>query len=310
MVEKIVNHQSSIQNRPSKIHSNMEDNLRYPIGKFQWGKTYTAEETAKHIETVRKMPKKLKKAVRALSKKQIDQAYRPDGWTARQVVHHLADSHANAFIRFKLALTEDKPVIKPYLEDKWTAMKDETEMSPKPSLSIVKNIHKRWVYVMENMQDAEFDRCYVHPELKKEIALREVLALYDWHCKHHLGHIELILNAEKTDKPEKPAKIKAEKTEKQAPKAKKEPEKVAKPEKSAKKEKIKAEKPEKKAPKAKKEKVAKPEKPAKKEKVKAAEVKIVAPPAALVATPEVVAVVTTETMKPTRVVVRKKIVTK
>jgi DinB superfamily len=207
-----------------KIKSNMEDNLRYPIGKFEWGKTYTAEETAKHIETVRKMPKKLKQAVAALSKKQIDRAYRPDGWTARQVVHHLADSHTNAFIRFKLALTEDKPVIKPYHEDKWAAMKDETEMSPKYSLRIVKNIHKRWVYMMENMQAAEFDRCYVHPELNKEIALREVLALYDWHCRHHLGHIELILNAEKTPKPEKVAKSKPEKpekTEKQAPLAKK-----------------------------------------------------------------------------------------
>jgi DinB superfamily len=306
----------------------MEDNLRYPIGKFQWGKTYTAEETVKHIKTVKKMPKKLKKAVAALSKKQIDQAYRPDGWTARQVVHHLADSHANAFIRFKLALTEDKPVIKPYLEDKWTAMKDETEMSPKSSLSIVKNIHKRWVYMMKNMEDAEFDRCYVHPELKKEISLREVLALYDWHCKHHLAHIELVANAESTEKTEDTEKAekkektaKAEKIEKVAKADKKEKtakaEKAPKIEKTDKKEKTaKAEK----APKI--EKTDKKEKTAKAEKTapKAKEETVVASPVA--SEPASAPIITASTpiefsspaatinVQPTRLVVRKKITIK
>jgi hypothetical protein len=179
------------------------DALRYPIGKFEWGKTYTAEDTAKHLKTIKKLPKNLKKAVKSLSKQQIDQPYRPEGWTARQVVHHVADSHMNAFIRFKLALTEENPPIKPYFEDRWTAMKDETELSATPSLKLIKNLHKRWVYLLEQMEDAEFERCYVHPELKKQISLREVLALYDWHSRHHVAHIHLILDAEKVANPEK-----------------------------------------------------------------------------------------------------------
>lgn len=124
-----------------------------------------------------------------LSDAQLDTPYRPEGWTIRQVVHHCADSHMNAIIRLKLALTEEKPVIKPYFEDRWAELVDGKSLPIEPSLKILEGVHKRWVLLLENLTASQFQRTFVHPELGTEFSLAVATANYAWHCEHHLAHI-------------------------------------------------------------------------------------------------------------------------
>jgi uncharacterized damage-inducible protein DinB len=163
------------------------DDLRYPIGKFQSSDPSTPESRAAHIEVLRQLPDRLRAAISGLSDAQLDTLYREGGWTVRQVVHHLADSHANSYIRFKLALTEDSPTIKPYDEAAWARLPD-SRIPVEPSLDFLAGVHARLVALLESMTEEDFQRAFNHPE-RGRMTLGTNLALYDWHSRHHTAHI-------------------------------------------------------------------------------------------------------------------------
>jgi uncharacterized damage-inducible protein DinB len=140
------------------------------------------------METLRRLPERLRSAVSGLNQAQLDTPYREGGWTVRQVVHHLADSHANSVIRFKLALTEDWPTIKPYDEAAWARLDDSARLAIDGSLVFLDALHARWVVLLESMTDADFERGYVHPENGRQ-TLERALAIYEWHSRHHVAHI-------------------------------------------------------------------------------------------------------------------------
>ncbi len=164
------------------------EQLQYPVGKFTLPAEVTTEEIKKAIERISVFPSRILEVVRQLSPAQLDTPYRPGGWTARQVVHHCADSHMNAFIRFKLALTEDAPVIKPYEEAAWAEQPD-YKMGPEISLILLGSVHKRWVTLMESLDEADWDKTFIHPQYNRVQKLRQTVMLYAWHGEHHLGHI-------------------------------------------------------------------------------------------------------------------------
>ena len=166
--------------------------LRYPIGNFEYGKKYSLNDTRKHIKEIAELPKNLKKIVKKLRDGALDKTYRPHGWTARQVIHHLADSHMNAYIRMKLALTENTPVIKPYEEQRWAEVEDGKHGSVKVSIKLLAALHHRWVDFLTLLSDEDLERGYFHPINKRTITLQEAIALYAWHCKHHFAHIRII----------------------------------------------------------------------------------------------------------------------
>jgi len=165
----------------------MTDDLRYPTGKFHFDPDVTAQKRAASIAAIRETPAVLRTAVRGLTDAQLDTPYRPGGWTVRQVVHHVPESHMNAFVRFKLALTEDNPTIKPYDEDAWAKLKDVS--SPiEPSLTLLDALHTRWVTLLETMNREDFGRPLQHPE-RGPMTLDQMLQLYAWHGRHHAAHI-------------------------------------------------------------------------------------------------------------------------
>lgn len=163
------------------------DQLRYPVGRFTPVEN-TANARAEHIRMIGLLPKRLCAAVSGLSNAHLDTPYREGGWTVRQVVHHFADSHANSFIRFKLALTEEWPTIKPYDEKAWAELPDSKSLPIDSSLSFITGMHERWVSLLESMSEADFERGYVHPERGRQ-NLAAALAIYAWHCRHHTAHI-------------------------------------------------------------------------------------------------------------------------
>jgi hypothetical protein len=140
-----------------------------------------------NIQTIRLLPERLKAAVNGLDEEQLDTSYREEGWTIRQVVHHLGDSHMNAYIRYKLALTEDWPTIKPYDEKAWASLPD-SRLPIDDSLALITALHQRWVELLETMNDDDFRKGYAHPEHGRQ-NLAKVLAMYDWHSRHHTAHI-------------------------------------------------------------------------------------------------------------------------
>ena len=167
------------------------EHFKYPIGKFVRGTAAeTPERVAVCIAEIGAFPEKLKGEVRGLSDAQLDTPYRPEGWTVRQLVHHIADSHGQAPGRFKLALTEDTPIIKPYKEVLWAELADARTMPIEPSLLIIAGLHARWAVVVRNMSPMDFQRGFLHPEQQnRKISLAEALELYVWHGAHHLAHI-------------------------------------------------------------------------------------------------------------------------
>ena len=165
----------------------MEADLRYPIGKFDRVGSLTPDQRREHIEAIAAAPARLAAAVSGLKPEQLDTPYRPGGWTVRQVAHHVPDSHMNAYIRFKLALTEDEPTIKPYLEDRWAELGD-AKAPIEPSLALLENLHKRWVLLLRSLTPADFARKLRHPELGV-VTLDQTLAIYGWHGRHHVAHI-------------------------------------------------------------------------------------------------------------------------
>jgi hypothetical protein len=169
------------------------DNLehkKYPIGKFELSENISDQDLDRYIQTIKDFPSKLKHLVENWSDDQLDTQYREGGWKVRQLIHHLSDSHINSFIRFKLALTEDNPTIKPYDEAKWAELQDSFSMEIKPALQILKGLHKRWVYEMKCLTNRDFESTFFHPGENKKMSLKESVAFYSWHCNHHFAHIE------------------------------------------------------------------------------------------------------------------------
>jgi len=173
------------------------EELKYPIGRFIPPAIITKEMRVEYIDTIERFPNELQLALTDYSSHLLETQYRPEGWTVRQVVHHCADSHMNSYIRFKLALTEDSPIIKPYMEDRWALLSDTTQMPIEPSLSILLGIHSRWTILLQNMSDDDFAKTFMHPEHNKLFRLDTTLSMYAWHCRHHFAHILLVTKNQK-----------------------------------------------------------------------------------------------------------------
>jgi uncharacterized damage-inducible protein DinB len=165
----------------------MQD-LRYPIGRCPSKPVLTPDERREGIENIAQTPARLKTAIAGLSPEQLDTPYRPGGWTVRQVIHHLPDSHMNSYVRFKLALTEDEPTIKPYDEALWAKLNDSLETPIEVSLALLEALHKRWVTLLRGMAPEDFARRLKHPE-RGTMTLDDVLTTYSWHGQHHVAHI-------------------------------------------------------------------------------------------------------------------------
>lgn len=165
----------------------MSADLRYPIREFDRNHEVSAEARRQRIQTLKELPAKLAAAVEGLNDTQLDTEYRPGGWTVRQTAHHVPDSHSNALIRFKWALTEDSPAIKAYYEDRWALLGD-SKLPVDVSLRLIQAVHDRWVGLLESISDADFERKFFHPETG-EWTLEGALALYAWHSRHHTAHI-------------------------------------------------------------------------------------------------------------------------
>lgn len=166
--------------------------LKYPIGRFQIPNQFTESDLAEAIEEIKSLPKFLESTVKSMSEEQLDTPYRPGGWTVRQVVHHCADSHINAYTRFKLALTEENPTIKPYNEAAWAELAD-NKLPIEISIGILKNIHFKWGVILDHMSSADFSKTYFHPESQHSAPMSEIALMYSWHGRHHLAHIQALM---------------------------------------------------------------------------------------------------------------------
>jgi hypothetical protein len=161
---------------------------RYPIGRFNFAGPLDESQRTRCIEEIACAPAALRAAVQGLSPQQLETPYRDGGWTVRQVVHHVPDSHMNAYIRFKLAITETEPTIKPYLEDRWANTLDVATTPLETSLSLLDSLHDRWVWLLRTLGSGDWKRQFQHPELGA-VSLEKSLALYAWHGRHHAAHI-------------------------------------------------------------------------------------------------------------------------
>jgi uncharacterized damage-inducible protein DinB len=169
---------------------NPDESLRYPTGRFQRpSRALETSERRQMIDTIARAPSDFRGAIKGLSDAQLNTPYRPGGWTVRQVVHHVPDSHMNAFCRFKLGLTEDVPTIKPYDEARWAELPDGKSALIEESLTLLQSLHARWLVMLRAMTPADFARTITHPEWKGPMSLDAVLALYAWHGRHHAAHV-------------------------------------------------------------------------------------------------------------------------
>ncbi len=164
------------------------EELRYPIGKFASKEFHTPAEIQENINRIERLPGRLADAVKGMSASQLDTPYREGGWTVRQVVHHVADSHMNAYIRTKWILTEESPLIKAYFEKLW-AETPETKSEPIISINFLAALHTKWVILLKAINQDQLKRDFIHPDTKKSIALHNLIAMYAWHGDHHLAHI-------------------------------------------------------------------------------------------------------------------------
>ncbi|MEJ7577376.1 MAG: YfiT family bacillithiol transferase [Pyrinomonadaceae bacterium] len=172
--------------------------LRYPIGQFTMKNDPTESERKTFIEQIAETPPKLRDAVRGLSGEQLDTVYRPGGWTVRQVVHHLPDSHLNSYTRFKLALTEDEPTIKPYDEADWAELDDAKHAPIEVSLNLLDALHERWARLLRSLSPQDFKRTFRHPDLGV-VSLNKTIGLYAWHGRHHVAQITSLRERMKWD---------------------------------------------------------------------------------------------------------------
>ena len=162
--------------------------LRYPIGTFQWSGEVSDEQLLTWIREIEDLPVHLRLAVKGLNTEQLDTPYRDEGWTIRQVVHHVADSHMNSYIRFKLALTEVQPTIKPYEEALWAELADSNTLPVETSLALLDALHYRWTTLLRSLKPVDFKRTFIHP-VNGVLSLSYATGLYNWHGRHHLAHI-------------------------------------------------------------------------------------------------------------------------
>jgi len=170
----------------------MRESLRYPIGQYERPTEITAEDLEQYINIIETFPSDMAREVSHLNEEQLNTPYRDGGWTIRQVVHHCADSNMNSLIRFKLALTEDEPTIKPYQEDRWAELPDGKELPISHSISLLEGLHARWTFLLKSLSQTHLKRTFIHPESKKIYRLDENIGLYAWHCQHHLAHITIL----------------------------------------------------------------------------------------------------------------------
>ncbi|NMM47937.1 YfiT family bacillithiol transferase [Marinigracilibium pacificum] len=166
------------------------EQLKYPIGKYSKPESITSSILNSWIDDIESFPDQLHNLVEDLTEEQLNWRYRPGGWTIKQVVHHCADSHINSIIRFKLALTEDSPIIRPYFEDLWAETADATSDNIYYSLKILDGLHKKWVVLLRSLSEEQMERVYFHPEHNKHFTIRETVGTYSWHSRHHLAHIQ------------------------------------------------------------------------------------------------------------------------
>jgi hypothetical protein len=165
------------------------DDLRYPVGPFAFDGDSSQAAREQRIAEIAAAPGHLRTAIDGLTPTQLDTPYRPGGWTVRQVVHHLPDSHLNAYTRMKLALTEDEPTIKPYEEARWAELPDGRDGPIETSLTLLEALHRRWVLLLRSMRPEDFHRRFRHPEHGRLLELDEIVAMYAWHGRHHVAHI-------------------------------------------------------------------------------------------------------------------------
>ncbi|MDO1499847.1 putative metal-dependent hydrolase [Winogradskyella maritima] len=172
-------------------HSQLQD-LKYPIGQFETPEVITNDHIVDWINDIKALPQGVIDLVEHLSNSELNYPYRPEGWTIQQVVHHLADSHMNSIIRFKLAITEDSPTIRPYFEDRWATLKD-YDQPIDSSLSILNGVHEKLGVLLSSFSEEELAREFIHPEHGKRFSLKETIGMYAWHSNHHLAHIRQAL---------------------------------------------------------------------------------------------------------------------
>ena len=170
------------------------EKLKYPIGIFDTSEEISEEHLTSWKQTIENFPKAITSLAKNLSVEELNYPYRPEGWNIKQVVHHCADSHMNAITRFKLALTEDMPIIKPYNEAAWAQLSDGNDNNLSASLDILSGLHKRWTQILHDLSKDDLNRIYVHPEHGKKFNLKETIGMYAWHCNHHQAHISQALH--------------------------------------------------------------------------------------------------------------------
>ncbi|MFC5467535.1 YfiT family bacillithiol transferase [Cohnella suwonensis] len=167
----------------------MNTDLRYPVGRFHQAGPVTAQQKEQWLSEIEELPEKLKAALDGLSDAQLNEPYRPGGWTVKQVAHHLADSHMNSFIRFKLALTEENPAIKPYEEQLWAELPDTLDTPVFVSVALLTALHERWTVLLRSMSEGQYARTFFHPASKQISRLDVALGMYAWHGRHHVAHV-------------------------------------------------------------------------------------------------------------------------
>ncbi|GLB53716.1 putative metal-dependent hydrolase [Neptunitalea chrysea] len=172
---------------PEELHT-----LKYPLGDFEWPMEVTDNQFEEAVKSIALLPEKLRLLVNGFSSEQLDTPYRPEGWTVKQVVHHLADSHANSYIRYKWALTEDMPTIKAYYEDRWANLYD-YGMDINVSLQLLDALHKRWVHLLKSLNAEALKKVFIHPETKRVMDLKRSTLMYAWHGEHHYAHINNLI---------------------------------------------------------------------------------------------------------------------
>ena len=172
----------------------MTSDLQYPVGRFSYDRPYSEAEREERIRQIEQAPAEMRRAFEQLPEGGLDTPYRPGGWTARQVIHHVPESHMNSYLRFKLAMTETEPTIKPYDEAAWAVQPDVATTPPEISLSLLEALHNRWVAFLRTMRPEDWSRTFRHPELGV-VTLDRSLGLYAWHGRHHVAHLHLIRDA-------------------------------------------------------------------------------------------------------------------
>ena len=170
-----------------------KEEIRYPIGKVRLPQVITAQDIKTWISILEETPERLKYLVRNLNEKQLDTPYREGGWTIRQVLHHMVDSHMNSYIRFKWTLTEEEPVIKAYFEDRWADLPDTKDAPVDLALQTLEALHAKWTYLLQGLNPDQLKRCFIHPESNSKVSLEQNIGIYAWHSEHHIAHIEQLM---------------------------------------------------------------------------------------------------------------------